>query len=153
MTQPDPSAPRPVPPPRTSAGTSQVTPPVSSPVTSPWREHGALSRGVFAVAVLVSLAVLFAPPSDVPSSPPGVDKLVHFSLFLLLALAGRWAGVRRTTLAVVLVGYAAVSEVVQGMPVVGRAASVLDWCADVLGVVAGLGLWAALTRSRWPADR
>jgi hypothetical protein len=35
--------------------------------------HGALARGAFAVAVLVSLAVLFAPASDVPPSPPGVD--------------------------------------------------------------------------------
>ena len=141
MTQPDPSASRPVTPSHASAGTAA------------WREHGALSRGVFAVAVLVSLAVLFAPPSDVPSSPPGVDKLVHFSLFLALALTGRWAGVRRTALAVLLVGYAAVSEVVQGMPVVGRDASVLDLGADVLGLVAGLALWATLTRSGRPADR
>ena len=53
-------------------------------MTAPWQEHGALSRGVFAVAVLVALAVLFAPPSDVPTSPPGVDKVVHATLFLLL---------------------------------------------------------------------
>ena len=54
--------------------------------------HGALARGAFAVVVLVSLAVLFAPASDVPSAPPGVDKLVHASLFAALALTGRWAG-------------------------------------------------------------
>ena len=56
--------------------------------------HGALSRGVFAVAVLVSLAVLFAPADDVPASPPGVDKLVNLLLFAALAFSGRWAGVR-----------------------------------------------------------
>ena len=50
-------------------------------MTGPLREHGALARGAFAVAVLVSLAVLFAPPGDVPSSPPGVDKVVHAVLF------------------------------------------------------------------------
>jgi VanZ family protein len=122
-------------------------------MTSVTAQHGPLSRGAFAVAVLVSLAVLFAPPSDVPSSPPGVDKVVHFSLFLVLALTARWAGVRRTGLAVVLVGYAAVSEVVQGLPVVGRDASVFDWCADVLGVAAGLALWVALSGARRPADR
>ncbi|WP_371327809.1 VanZ family protein [Modestobacter sp. DSM 44400] len=113
-------------------------------------QHGALSRGVFAVSVLVSLAVLFAPPSDVPSSPSGVDKLVHLGLFLLLALTGRWAGAGRTVLAVVLVGYAAVSEVVQGLDVVGRDASVADWAADVVGVAAGLLLWALTTRPRRP---
>jgi VanZ family protein len=122
-------------------------------VTSPLAEQGALSRGAFAVAVLVSLAVLFAPPSDVPSSPPGVDKLVHLGLFLLLALTGRWAGIRRGVLGGVLVAYAALSEVVQGLDVVGRDASVADWCADVLGVAAGLLLWAALTRSGRSAAR
>ena len=122
-------------------------------MTAPWQEHGALSRGVFAVAVLVSLAVLFAPPSDVPTSPPGVDKVVHLLLFLLLAVTGRWAGVGRAVLAAVLVLYAAGSEVVQGLPIVGRDSSVLDGCADVLGIAAGLALWVALTRSRRPADR
>ena len=116
--------------------------------TSPWQEHGALSRGVFAVAVLVSLAVLFAPPADVPSSPPGVDKVVHASLFLVLAVTGRWAGVGRGVLAGVLVLYAAVSEVVQGMDVVARSASVADWLADVVGLLAGLTLWAAVSRRR-----
>ncbi len=120
--------------------------------SSPWREHGALSRGVFAVAVLVSLAVLFAPPSDVPDSPPGVDKIVHATLFLALAVTGRWAGAGRTVLAGLLVLYAAGSEVVQGLDAVGRTASVADWLADVVGVLAGLAVWAALTRHR-PALR
>ena len=43
--------------------------------------HGALSRGVLAVTVLVSLAVLFTPGDDVPSAPAGVDKLVHLLVF------------------------------------------------------------------------
>jgi hypothetical protein len=101
--------------------------------------HEPLSRGVFAVVVLVSLAVLFAPASDVPSSPPGVDKVVHASLFLALALSGRWAGVGRGVLTGVLVGYAAVSEVVQGM--IGRDASVGDLVADVAGILLGLIAW------------
>ncbi|WP_100500672.1 VanZ family protein [Geodermatophilus chilensis] len=104
--------------------------------------HGALSHGVFAVVVLVSLAVLFAPADDVPSSPPGVDKLVHLLLFAALAASGRWAGVRAGVLAVLLVGYAAVSEVVQGASALGRSASVADWVADAVGVGAGLLAWA-----------
>jgi VanZ family protein len=122
----------------------------SAPSASPWQGHGALSRGAFAVAVLISLAVLFAPPSDVPDSPPGVDKVVHAVLFLLLAVTGRWAGVGRAVLAAVLVLYAAGSEVVQGLDLVGRSASVADWLADVVGVLAGLALWAAVTRRRPP---
>jgi VanZ family protein len=106
--------------------------------------HGALARGAFAVAVLVSLAVLFAPASDVPPSPPGVDKLVHAALFAALALAGRWAGIARTVLTAVLVLYAAVSEVVQGL--IGRDAAVGDWIADVLGLLLALVVWEWLSR-------
>ena len=104
--------------------------------------HGALSRGAFAVAVLVSLAVLFAPADDVPMAPPGVDKLVHLLLFAALAASGRWAGVRAGVLAGSLVVYAAVSEVVQGLSALQRSASVADWVADVVGVLAGLLAWA-----------
>jgi len=98
--------------------------------------HGPLSRGAFAVAVLVSLAVLFAPPSEVPLAPPGVDKLVHGLLFTVLALTGRWAGVGRVVLTSGLVLYAALSEVLQGL--IGRDATVGDWVADVVGLLLGL---------------
>ena len=104
--------------------------------------HGALSRGVFAVVVPVSLAVLFAPADDVPSAPPGVDKLVHLLLFAALAGSGRFAGARPGVLGVLLVVYAALSEVVQGLSALERSASVADWAADVVGVLAGLLVWA-----------
>ncbi|MGK5115561.1 MULTISPECIES: VanZ family protein [unclassified Geodermatophilus] len=108
--------------------------------------HGALSRGVFAVAVLVSLAVLFAPADDVPAAPPGVDKVVHLVLFAVLAASGRWAGIRARVLAALLLLYAAVSEVVQGLTPLERSASVADWVADAVGVLAGLLAWAGLER-------
>jgi hypothetical protein len=111
--------------------------------------HGALSRGVFALAVLVSLAVLFAPAGNVPSAPPGVDKLVHATLFAALALTGRWAGLARGALASVLVLYAAASEVIQGL--IGRDAAVGDLLADVVGVLIGLLAWQWLARRA--ADR
>jgi hypothetical protein len=110
--------------------------------------HGTLSRGVFAVTVLVSLAVLFAPGPDVPSAPPGVDKLVHGTLFAALALTGRWAGVVRGVLVGLLVLYAAVSELLQGIPALERDASVADWVADVVGVLLGLLVWGLLARRR-----
>lgn len=110
-------------------------------------QHGALARGAFAVAALVSLAVLFAPPSDVPSSPPGVDKLVHATLFAALAFTARWSGVGRAVTAGALIGYAAASEVIQGTDLVGRDASVGDWLADTVGVLLGLLLWRSATRA------
>ncbi len=112
------------------------------------RVHGALSRGVLAVTVLVSLAVLFAPGSDVPSAPPGVDKLVHLLLFLALALAGRWAGIRARPLPLLLVAYAGLSEVVQAVSDLQRSGSVLDWLADVAGAGLGLLAWRRLERRR-----
>jgi membrane associated rhomboid family serine protease len=112
------------------------------------QEHGPLSRGAFAIAVLVSLAVLFAPADGVPVAPAGVDKVVHVVLFAVLALTGRWAGIGRSVLATVLVGYAAISEVLQGVTALERSASVADWAADVAGIVAGLVLWPVFASRR-----
>jgi hypothetical protein len=103
-----------------------------------------LARGVFVLVVLVSLAVLFMPPSGVPGAPPGVDKIVHASLFAALASSGRWAGGTRPVLTGVLVGYGAVSEVVQST--IGRDAAVGDLLADVCGVLLGLLAWHWITR-------
>jgi hypothetical protein len=110
------------------------------------RVHGALARGAFAVVVLLSLAVLFAPGSQVPSAPAGVDKLVHGALFACLALSGRWAGIGRPVLGGLLVGYAAVSEVVQALTALQRTGSVADWLADVVGLLLGLAVWDVAAR-------
>jgi VanZ family protein len=75
-----------------------------------------------------------------------VDKLVHLVLFLALALAGRWAGIRARPLAVLLVAYAGLSEVVQAVSDLQRSGSVLDWLADVTGAALGLLAWTALER-------
>ena len=110
--------------------------------------HGALSRGVLAVTVLVSLAVLFTPGDDVPSAPPGVDKLIHLALFAALALAGRWAGIGQGPLAGLLVAYAVGSELVQAVAPLQRSGSLADGLADVAGVALGLLAWAGVTRTR-----
>ena len=104
--------------------------------------HGALARGAFAVAVLVSLAVLFAPAGDVPDAPPGVDKVVHVLLFVALTLTGRWAGIGTAVLGGLLVAYGAVSEVLQAVTPLERSGSVADLLADAVGVTLGLVAWA-----------
>ena len=111
-------------------------------------EHGALARGAFVVTVLVSLAVLFAPPGDVPPSPYGVDKVVHAALFAALAFTARWAGVGGAVTAGLAVLYAAVSEAVQGTDLVRRDASLGDLLADVVGVLVGLLLWRLVQQVR-----
>jgi hypothetical protein len=110
--------------------------------------HGSLSRGTFAVVVLLSLAVLLAPGPAVPAAPYGLDKVVHAGLFAALAVSGRWAGVRRGVLATLLPLYAAVSELLQELPALQRDASLGDLLADVAGVLAGLLVWGAASRRR-----
>ncbi|WP_233576117.1 VanZ family protein [Saccharopolyspora rhizosphaerae] len=90
--------------------------------------------------------MLFTPESGVPSAPPGTDKVVHVALFAALAITGRIAGARTAWLLPVLVGYAALSEVLQGLLPIGRSCELLDVVVDVAGALAG---WAAFTaRSR-----
>ena len=108
---------------------------------------GSLSRGAFGAAVLVSVVVLFAPAGDVPSAPPGVDKLVHLLLFAVLAVTGRWAGVRLGVLTVLLAGYAALSEVLQAVTPLARSGSPADLLADVVGIAIGVVGWQLGARS------
>ncbi|RZU32654.1 hypothetical protein [Blastococcus saxobsidens] len=110
------------------------------------RLRGVLPRLAFGLALLVSLVVLFLPGSGVPTAPPGTDKVVHLLLFAVLAVTGRWAGVSQVPLAVGLVGYAALSEVLQGTAPLARSASVADLAADVAGVALGLLVWVRSTR-------
>ena len=105
---------------------------------------GGLSRGAFAAAVLVSLVVLFAPAGDVPAALPGVDKVVHLVLFGVLAVTGRWAGVRLRVLAVLLAVYAGVSEVLQAVTPLARSGSI----ADLAGIALGTAGWELAVRSR-----
>ena len=107
---------------------------------------GTPARLAFGLAVVGSLGVLFAPASDVPPASPGVDKVVHLLVFAVLALSGRWAGIGRNALVAGLLLYAAASELIQGLPPVGRSASVDDVAADVAGVVVGLLVWGWAAR-------
>ncbi|MCE3554576.1 VanZ family protein [Pseudonocardia sp. RS11V-5] len=105
-----------------------------------------MRRLSFALAVLVSLVVLFMPASGVPSAPQGVDKLVHLGVFALLGVTGRWAGVPPLPLVLGLAGYAGLSEVLQGVLPIGRDAELLDAVVDCLGVSLGIALHELLAR-------
>jgi VanZ family protein len=102
----------------------------------------------FAVAVALSLVVLFTPESGVPTAPPGTDKVVHLLLFALLAATGRWAGIRWGWMLAALVVYAGVSEILQATLPIGRDGDVVDALVDVTGAVLGLAGCALLARRR-----
>ena len=107
-----------------------------------------MGRVAFAAVVLLSLVVLFSPGSDVPSGIPISDKVVHFSLFAALALTGRLAAVPPLPLAVGLVAYAGISEVLQTVLPINRDGDVRDALADTLGVAAGIAVHALALRRR-----
>ncbi|MCI2420449.1 VanZ family protein [Saccharopolyspora sp. K220] len=108
-----------------------------------YRTH--LSRAPFVIAGLASLVILFTPESGVPTAPPGTDKVVHFVLFAALASTGRIAGFPTARLLPALVGYAAVSEVLQGLLPLGRSCEIADGLVDVAGAAVG---WAIVTAAR-----
>ncbi len=100
----------------------------------------------FVVAALLSVIVLFTPASGVPTAPPGTDKVVHFLLFALLMGTGRYARMPTGPLVAALVGYAAVSEVLQWLiTALNRGGDVLDALVDVAGV--GFGYLVARRRA------
>ncbi len=86
-------------------------------------------------------------PMDV-SLPPPLDKVVHASAFALLALLLDWGLQARTGWPVyrrhglaflLLAAFGASDELHQGF-IPSRDASALDWLADILGTLAGLGV-------------
>lgn len=106
-----------------------------------------LWRAVLALAVLVQLVVLYNPTQ--PSvgglaSVPGLDKLVHASVFALVMVAGRQARLPRLPLLVLTVVQAPVSEAVQAGLLPHRSGDPFDVVADLAGCL--LGWW--LTRER-----
>ncbi len=107
-----------------------------------------LRRLPFGLVVVLSLVVLFSPASQVPGGVEINDKVVHASLFLALALTGLVARLPVRALALGLVLYAGISEVLQVVLPIDRDGSVWDALADVLGVGFGLATAAIVVRPR-----
>jgi len=93
--------------------------------------------------------VLFDPnPAGNGLGPPGADKLIHLTLFALLAGTTRWRFGPARPLVVAVAAYAGLSELVQALWLVHRSGDVRDLVADLLGVALG---WALA--GRWTARR
>ena len=87
------------------------------------------------------------PVTELDSAP--VSGFGHVLFFVLLALAVRWAYPRqhRRILLLILVLFAAVTEVLQFFAV-GRTPSVNDFAIDSLGVLVGIGLFECVQKIR-----
>lgn len=91
-------------------------------------------RTLFAVYFSLLCWQLLTPVTVV--SPGGWDKLIHFAGFFVLATLATlgWRKGAATNLIVILVAYAALTELLQYF-IPGRSFSILDWLADGLGVI------------------
>lgn len=110
-------------------------------------EHRRWARAGFALAVLLSLVVLFTPSSHVPHVDAN-DKLIHAGLFALLALTGLLAGAAPWLLLVLLVAYAGLSEVLQAVLPINRDGDVHDALADSVGILVATLLVLGVRRIR-----
>lgn len=97
--------------------------------------------------LLVTAALLMPHIPAPPGGIVGLDKGVHFVLFLVLALLWKRAwgarpGASRRVLAAGL-AYGALTEALQYLLPIGRSAELLDLLADAAGLLAGLAAAAA----------
>ena len=103
---------------------------------------------------VLSLVVLFSPTSPAPSwSFPHLDKVVHVSLFALLAGTARWRLGPAAAALLAVCAYAPLSEVVQGLVLPGRSADWHDVVADLSGTALGWLLASRLLRATPAAAR
>ena len=108
---------------------------------------------MFALVVGLSLVVLFAPSGDGAAPFPQADKVVHLTLFALLAGTARWRFGPALVVLAVVAAYAPLSEVVQALALPHRDGDWHDAAADLAGVVLGWLLASRLLRTAVPAGR
>ena len=121
----------------------------AGPVTWAWRIYW-----------LALFAVMHVP------KPPGAeltarigDKLVHAAAYFLLAWLGGWSAKRRNLRLdrhwagrwwLIYAAYAALDELLQAIPALGRACQLGDWLADLVGMTVGLTLICILSSRTQP---
>ncbi len=89
---------------------------------------------VFVGALILSFIIFFTPGSDARAPIPGLDKVIHFSTFTLLAAATALRfGVNKAAVLALLV-YAPLSEVVQLHFIPLREFDVMDIAFDSAGL-------------------
>lgn len=98
-----------------------------------------LARIAFWGAGILSYVAAILPRA--PSLGHG-DKLDHIAAFGTLAVLGRlgWSRRRASGIGLALVGFGALIELSQAMPMIGRDASWYDLLADTIAVLLGLAI-------------
>ena len=106
-----------------------------------------LRLAVFGAAVLVILYLTLAPSDDVPGGAMIWDKAAHAIAFGLLVVVGLLMSThRRWAVIAGVAGLGLAIEVAQALMPYGRQGDWRDALADMIGVAAGVGLWAFARR-------
>ena len=97
------------------------------------------------------MAALFAFVLAVLPQPPSFDvsdKLEHMAAFMVITVLGCVAYPRfpRLKLALALIAFGGLIELVQEIPMLHRDSELGDWIADIVAVVVGLGGFALVRR-------
>lgn len=106
---------------------------------------------LFAAVAVGQLVVLYAPRAPSIGGAPGLDKLVHVTLFAVVVATGLRSSAPRWLVVVVSVVQAPVSEVLQAVLLPDRSGDVLDLVADLAGCAIGwlaVEGWARRRRGR-----
>ncbi len=119
-------------------------------------------RIAFGVFALILVTATHWPKLRIAAPIPRPDLIAHvgaFGLWTLLAISAQLFGPALSRRNIVLtsllaVGYAALDEVTQGIPSLGRTVALSDWIANVAGIflaacsaiLVGLKLQAPMTR-------
>ncbi len=104
-------------------------------------------RAAFLASVLVQLVVLYAPRAPSTGGVPGVDKVIHATVFGAVAFTALRSGFAPRWVALVLVLHAGISETLQATVLPHRDGDWRDAAADCAGIALGCAL-AGLHRSR-----
>lgn len=126
-----------------------------TPVSQRVAERVPVARGrraltvVLVLTVVLQLVVIYDPnPSGVPAFP-GLDKIVHATIFALPTLVGLLALSERAWLVpALMVAHAPLSEVVQATLLPERSGDPMDAAADLVGVAAGIVIGSLVRRAR-----
>jgi hypothetical protein len=95
-------------------------------------------RAAFGAAVLVQLVVLYWPRHVSQGGIPYLDKVVHITIFALVAATGLRFRVPRLWLVGLLAAHAVVSELIQHWLLANRSGDPTDTAADLVGVALGV---------------
>ncbi len=98
------------------------------------------------IALAAQLTALYWPAVPAGPTVPGLDKLVHISIFAGPALAALMAGISAPWVFGILVMHAPLSELIQHFALAHRSGDMFDLVADFAGI--GLGALAYLVCNR-----